>query len=95
VAPGQTRVGADGFTVDSEGRIYLATALGVQVFDQIGKCHGILPAPHGGPASNVTFGGPGFDELYLTSGDKVFKRRLKARGVLSFQPPITPPAPRL
>jgi gluconolactonase len=34
-----TRSGADGMAVDTEGRVYIATSLGVQVFDQIGKCH--------------------------------------------------------
>ena len=36
--------GAAGMTVDTEGRIYMATTLGIQVFDQLGKCHGILRA---------------------------------------------------
>ena len=37
--------GAAGMTVDTEGRIYMATTLGIQVFDQLGKCHGILRLP--------------------------------------------------
>ena len=41
------------------------------------------------------FGGPDFDELYATCGDKVLKRKLTAKGVLSFQAPIKPGAPRL
>ena len=40
-----TRSGADGMAVDTDGRVYITTALGVQVFDQIGKCHAIIPAP--------------------------------------------------
>ena len=40
-----TRSGADGMTVDTNGSVYIATSLGVQVFDQIGKCHAIIPAP--------------------------------------------------
>ena len=36
---------ADGMKVDTEGRVYIATPLGIQVFDQIGKCHAIIPAP--------------------------------------------------
>ncbi len=95
LAPHHHQSLADGMAVDTEGRVYIATGLGVQVFDQIGKCHMILPAPHTGPVANVTFGGPDFDELYLTNGDKVFKRKLKARGVQSWQPPLTPAPPRL
>jgi len=89
------RSGADGMAVDSEGRVYIATSLGVQVFDQIGKCHAILPPPQNGSFSNVEFGGPNMDELYVTNGDKVFKRKTKAKGVLSWRPPIKPPVPRL
>jgi sugar lactone lactonase YvrE/enterochelin esterase-like enzyme len=89
------RSGADGMAVDTEGRVYIATPLGVQVFDQIGKCHAIIPPPQAGPFSNIEFGGPNLDEMYVTNGDKVFKRKTKAKGVLSWRPPIKPPVPRL
>lgn len=90
------RAGSDGMAVDTDGRVYIATPLGVQVFDQIGKCHAIIPAPQKGVAlSNVEFGGPNFDELYITNGDKVYKRKVKTKGVLSWRPPIKPAPPRL
>ena len=89
------RSGADGMAVDSEGRVYIATPLGVQVFDQIGKCHAIIPPPQSGSFTNVEFGGPDMAEMYVTNGDKVFKRKTKAKGVLSWRPPIKPPVPRL
>jgi sugar lactone lactonase YvrE len=47
--------GADGMAADTDGRVYFATALGVQVFDQIGKCHAIFPSPHTRTVSNVEF----------------------------------------
>ena len=90
-----TRSASDGMAVDADGRVYIATALGVQVFDQIGKCHAIIPAPNRAALSNVEFGGPNFDELYITNGDKVFKRKTKVKGVLSWKPPIKPAPPRL
>ena len=91
-----TRSGADGMAVDTDGRVYIATSLGVQVFDQIGKCHAIIPAPQPTSSlSNVEFGGPGMDEMYVTNGDKVFKRKTKVKGVLSWQKPIKPAPPRL
>jgi sugar lactone lactonase YvrE len=90
------RSSADGMAVDADGRVYIATALGVQVFDQIGKCHAIIPAPQRGRSlSNVEFGGPNMDELYVTNGDKVFKRKVKVKGVLSWRPPLKPAPPRL
>jgi sugar lactone lactonase YvrE len=90
-----TRSGADGMAVDADGRVYIATPLGVQVFDQIGKCHAIIPAPQPGPLSNVEFGGPGMDEMYVTNGDKVFRRKTRVKGVLSWRPALKPPPPRL
>jgi sugar lactone lactonase YvrE/enterochelin esterase-like enzyme len=90
-----TRSSADGMAVDADGRVYVATALGVQVFDQIGKCHAIVPAPNRAALSNVEFAGPNFDELYVTNGDKVFKRKTKVKGVLSWRPPVKPAPPRL
>jgi sugar lactone lactonase YvrE/enterochelin esterase-like enzyme len=90
-----TRSGADGMAVDTDGRVYIATSLGVQVFDQIGKCHAIIPAPQRASLSNVEFGGPNLDELYVTNGDKVFKRKTKVKGVVSWRPPIKPAPPRL
>jgi gluconolactonase len=93
---GAMRPASDGMAVDSEGRVYIATNLGVQVFDQIGKCHAIIPAPQPGRSlSNVEFGGANFDELYITNGDKVYKRKVKTKGVLSWRPPVKPAAPRL
>jgi sugar lactone lactonase YvrE/enterochelin esterase-like enzyme len=90
-----TRSAADGMAVDADGRVYIATALGVQVFDQIGKCHAIIPSPQRGPLSNVEFAGPNMDEMYVTNGDKVFKRKTKVKGVVSWRPPIKPAPPRL
>jgi sugar lactone lactonase YvrE len=90
------RSGADGMALDSDGRVYIATPLGVQVFDQIGKCHAIIPAPQPAASlSNVEFGGANMDEMYVTNGDKVFKRQTKVKGVVSFRPPVKPAPPRL
>ena len=90
-----TRSSADGMAADTDGRVYIATALGVQVFDQIGKCHAIIPAPQRASLSNVEFGGANLDEMYVTNGDKVFKRKTKVKGVVSWRPPIKPAPPRL
>jgi gluconolactonase len=88
--------GADGLCVDIQGRLYVATHLGVQFCDQAGRVNGILSRPErDGWVSDVCFGGKNFDELYLTAGNKVWKRKTKAKGALPFQAPVTPPAPRL
>jgi gluconolactonase len=90
-----TRSSADGMTADTNGSVYIASALGVQVFDQIGKCHAIIPAPQRASLSSVKFAGAHMDEMYITNGDKVFKRKTKAKGVISWKAPIKPPPPRL
>ena len=86
--------GADGMRCDRDGRVYVATRMGVQVCDQAGRVNCILPMPNGRVA-NLTFGGTAFDTLFCTCGDKVFKRRLKVNGALPFAAPVKPGAPRL
>ena len=86
--------GADGMEVDSAGRLYVATRLGLQVCDQAGRVNVIVPTPNG-KASNVAFGGADQDTLFVTAGDKVFKRKVKAKAAPSFAAPIKPKAPGL
>ena len=86
--------GADGMRVDREGRLYVATRMGIQVCDQAGRGQCIIPTPNG-RVSNLCFGGEGFDALFATCGDKVYKRKLKAQGAQAWDVPIKPPAPRL
>jgi gluconolactonase len=93
--PDGAESGAAGMTTDTLGSVYMATALGVQVFDQIGKCHAIIPAPVRAPVRNVKFGGANFDELYIVADHKLYKRKTKVKGVLSWRPPIKPAPPRL
>lgn len=86
--------GADGMRVDREGRLYVATRMGLQVCDQAGRVNCIIPTPNG-KLANLTFGGENFDTIYVAAGDKVYKRKLKVKGANSFQEPFKPAAPRL
>lgn len=90
-----TQSGADGMTADSAGFLYVTTQMGLQVCDQAGRVNGIISKPQRAWLANAVFGGPALDELYVTSADKVYKRKTKAKGVLSFQAPVKPVAPRL
>jgi sugar lactone lactonase YvrE len=54
----------------------------------------ILSTPNG-KVSNVVFGGPEFDTLYATCGEKVYRRKMKAKGAPSFRAPVKPTAPKL
>lgn len=86
--------GADGLRVDRDGRLYVATRLGIQVCDQAGRVNAIIPTPNG-KVSNLCFGGTDFDVLFATCGDRVYKRKLKTHGAEAFLPPIKPAAPQL
>ncbi len=92
---GQTSSGADGMTVDTEGRVYVTTQMGLQICDQPGRVHLILRKPQDAWLSNVTFGGPKLETLFVTCGDKVFKRKVNATGVVSARGAQKPPRPRL
>lgn len=79
--PGRSRPGSDGMTVDAEGRLYVATHAGLQMFDPTGRLGGVIAKPQNRFLSNVTFGGPRFDTLYVTCSDKVYRRLTGTRGV--------------
>jgi sugar lactone lactonase YvrE/enterochelin esterase-like enzyme len=90
-----TDASGDGVTVDADGRVYSTSSMGLQVCDQAGRVNAILPKPQPGRFTNVCIGGKGLDTIYVTCGDKVFRRKTKVKGVLSFQPPVLPPKPKL
>lgn len=86
----------DGLKCDTAGRIFVATRLGIQVMDQLGRVEAIIPIPASkGQASNVCFGGADFNYLYVSAVDKVFRRKLNTRGANSFDKPIKPANPKL
>jgi sugar lactone lactonase YvrE len=76
----------DGMTIDTAGRAYVTTALGLQIFDADGTLLGILPKPQPG-LTNAAFAGPDRSYLYITCGTKVFRRKTQAKGSLAFEPP--------
>jgi len=94
VDSGPLRSGADGMTVDAGGFLYVATKLGIQIADPAGRTDGILNKPGPGDPSNVVFGGPGLNTLYVTSGDKVYRRTIRKKGTLPWLATM-PPKPRL
>jgi gluconolactonase len=58
--PGST---GDGTAVDSEGRLYVSSNPGVQVFDKTGNYLGVIPTPRG--VISVAFAGRGKKTLYI------------------------------
>lgn len=83
-----------GMAVDAENNVYSATAYGIQVSDQLGRINFIFSNP-GKNAVDVKFAGKDFSNLYLSTDRKLFTRKIKAKGVLSWLPPVTPPKPGL
>lgn len=78
--------GGDGMTVDADGRLYVATRAGLQMFDPTGRMGGVIAKPQNAFLSNATFGGPDLSYLYVTSTDKVFRRKTKTNGISHFTP---------
>jgi gluconolactonase len=79
---------AGGTGMDRDGRAYVATSMGVQVFDRNGRVAAILPLPGNVAATSLCFGGHDFDTLYVAGGGKVYRRKLHILGA----PPWAAPA---
>jgi gluconolactonase len=69
---------ADGMAVDTDGRIYVATLSGVQVFDKSGTYVGTIWFPQY-PVS-CTFGGPKLDQLYCVGESSAWMIQTKVKG---------------
>ena len=80
---------------DREGRLYVATRLGIQVLDPLGRVNAILPVQLRVQASNCCFGGRVFDYLYVSCGSRVYRRQLNVRGCNPFDAPNKPGPPHL
>ncbi len=73
--------GGDGMASDEQGRFYVTSTLGVQVFDAGGRECGLLPQPQADkPLTSCTLAGPGRSYLYITNGDRIYRRKVQAKG---------------
>jgi enterochelin esterase-like enzyme/sugar lactone lactonase YvrE len=71
----------DGMTSDSLGRYYVTSAVGVQVFDPTGRLCGVLDRPQlSKPLTSCVLAGPNREYLYVTNGDKIYRRKVQATG---------------
>ncbi|MGD0783239.1 MAG: SMP-30/gluconolactonase/LRE family protein, partial [Candidatus Aminicenantales bacterium] len=70
---------ADGMTIDENGGIYVATYMGVQVFDPQGRFLGIVNTPTY-PVS-CCFGGDDMKTLFMVSYDKIYRIRTNVKGL--------------
>src|SRR5262245_1081322 len=81
VNPGQTESGVTALTTDAAGRVYACTPLGIQVFDPTGRLCGVLLKPGLGELTALTFTGDAHDLLVVACGDKLYVRKMLAKGL--------------
>lgn len=78
----------DGMTSDMLGRYYVTSALGVQIFDPTGRLCGVLDKPQPDkPLTSCTLSGEKREYLYVTNGDKIYRRKVQAMGNVFHQAP--------
>ena len=82
--------GADGLAIDSDGRIYTATNVGVEVFSPRGDYLGAIPIGLWGveqnrleKPQNLTFAGPDRNLLYTVGSNAIYRVKLLAQGIKS------------
>jgi gluconolactonase len=71
-------MGSDGMTLDNRGNLYL-TGEGVTVVDPTGKKIAHIPLP--GWTSNVAFGGPEKNILFITASEAIYTLAMNVHGV--------------
>jgi gluconolactonase len=77
-AAGAMVSGADGLVIDNEGRVYVATSGGVEVFDAKGTALGIIPLSRA--PQNLAFAGKDKKTLYVVGRGAAFKIDLLTPG---------------
>jgi enterochelin esterase family protein len=85
---GKTDSGGDGSTTDAAGRYYVTSHLGIQMFDWTGRMGGVIAKPTSKGCVSVAFAGAGHEYLYACASDKIFRRKMQTKGVLTFKEPL-------
>jgi gluconolactonase len=75
---GRDNSGGDGLTIDTQGNLYITSALGIQVFNPEGKHLGTIEFPQ--QPANVTFGGKDHKTLYVTARTGVYAVQMQSQG---------------
>jgi gluconolactonase len=83
----------DGSTIDADGRLYVTSAPGVQVFDKTGKYQGVIPTPR--PVISVAFAGRDKKTLYVVgagaedTGGQPIREGVQQTGRTIYKLPMT------
>lgn len=75
---GSTSSGADGLAVDAQGRLYVASNAGVEVFDAGGQALGVIALPK--QPQNLAFAGAGKQQLYVVGRGAAWRIATLAQG---------------
>lgn len=78
---GRPDAGGDGSTVDAEGRYYVTSHAGIQIFDATGRLSGVLSRPQEKGTVSIAFSGEGSRYLYACSSDRIYRRRTSTSGI--------------
>ena len=78
---------------DSEGQVYFASALGIQLCEANGRSAAILSKPEMGSVTGIAFGGKDMNWIYASENGKLFRRASLRKGVGSWATlkPVRPP----
>ncbi len=77
---GRADAGADGMATDADGRTYVTSTVGIQMFDWTGRLGGVIAKPSSKAVVSCTFAGPDRAHLYVCAGDRVYRRKMKVKG---------------
>jgi len=72
--------GADGMTIDVQGNIYVATTMGIQIFDDTGDFIGLINLPL--KPISCAFGGENMQTLYCTCPTTLYSIRTNVKGLV-------------
>ncbi len=86
--------GVASVAVDSNGLVYFANPIGIQVCEQNGRVASVLNNPRVGAIASIGFGGKDLSWLYVAADNKLFRRATKVTGV-GVWAPVKPPKPPL
>jgi sugar lactone lactonase YvrE len=80
---GGVKTFADGMTIDSQGRLYVATGGGIEVLSVSGQHLGTIPVKcPPADCQNVAFGGPDKRTLYVAGAGSLYRIPMVAQGFM-------------
>jgi gluconolactonase len=86
VADWDDDTGAESVCYSVEGRMFVATRLGIQITADDGPTQVILPMPESSRVTGVCLGGPDKDELFAFGSGKIWKRKIQQHCLGAFTP---------